>query len=676
MAGGKFSKPRNRYSEEPVVTKPSHHYGEPATPVQQFPPVDDLEERAIEEAFLEVTESEDYESNSTLPAFLEKVLDFVGKNKKVVLLSSCAVVLVILVAVIGIVLFSSASDPYDGKILNNVTIAGVNVGGMTRSEAEDAVKAVTANTFTKQDMVVELPDTTLRFTPDDTNAKLDVKAVVKAAYSYGRTGSDAQRQSDYENSLTGNHTLGLLPYLGLDTEYIQSVLAQYASQFADSFKETTYEMQGQMPALEPESFDENAPCQTLVVTIGAPGFGLDVEDLYNDILDAYSFNQFSVTVEEISTEKEPEPLDLEAVYEEFYIAPVNASIDMQSYEPIPGVYGYGFDMEQAQKLLDAADFGETVKIPMMFIEPEVNADTVMFRDVLGECITPHTDNENRNTNLRLACEALDGVIINPGETFSYNETLGERTAEKGYKPAPAYSGYNLVDSIGGGVCQGSSTLYLATLLADMEIVDRVNHGYPSSYIELGMDATVNWGTTDFQFRNNWNFPIMIKAWVADGNMNMQILGTDERDYYIKMEYEVIGNPGPDTEYVQKPAGSGYYDGQVIRPGSPGSYVKTYRCKYDKETDELISRDFEAYSSYQAVNILVVRIEGGEAPAPETGGSTETPPSDGGGTETPPPSSGGGTETPPPSGGGGTETPPSSGGGTPPPADSGGGGETA
>ena len=670
MAGGKFSKPRNRFSEEPVITTPSNRYAKPAAPVQQVPPVDDSEERAIEEAFLEVSESEGFASDSNLPPFVEKALDFISRNKKTVLISSCAVVLVILVAVIGIVLFSSASDPYDGKILNNVTIAGVNVGGMTRSEAEDAIKAVTADTFTKQDMVVTLPDTTLRLSPDDTNAKLDVKAVVKAAYSYGRTGSDAQRQSDYENSLTGNHTIGLVPYLGLDTDYIQSVLAQYASQFADSFKETTYEMQGQMPALEPEAFDESAPCQTLVVTMGTPGFGLDVEDLYNDILDAYSFNQFSVTVEEISTEKEPEPLDLEAVYEEFYIAPINASLNMQTFEPIPGVYGYGFDMEQAQKLLDEADFGETVKISMMFIEPEINADTVMFRDVLGECVTPHTDNEKRNTNLRLACEALDGVVINPGETFSYNDTLGERTAEKGYQPAPAYSGYNLVDSVGGGVCQGSSTLYLAALLADMEIVDRVNHGYPSNYIELGMDATVNWGTTDFQFRNNWNFPIMLKAWVADGNVNIQILGTDERDYYIKMEHEVIGNPGPDTEYVEKPAGSGYYDGQVIRAGSAGSYVKSYRCKYDKETNELISRDFEAYSSYQAVNILVVRIVGGETPPPAT-----TPPADSGGGSTPPADSGGGGgSTPPPadSGGGGSTPPPADSGSTPPPADSGGG----
>lgn len=624
MASGKFSKPRSHFSEEPAASRPSGKSPQPSTPVQHPFPEEELEEQAIEQAFREVSESEEYESDSNLPPFLEKVLDFIGKNKKVVLVSSCAVVLVLLVAVIGIFWFASASDPYDGKILNNVTIAGVNVGGMTKSEAEDAVRAVTDDTFTQQDMVIVLPDTTLNLSPDNTGAKLDVKAAVKAAYSYGRTGTEAEQQQAYQNSLTGNHIIGLLPYLGLDTAYIQSVLDEYAAQFGSTFKETTYELQGEMPALEAEGFDENAPCQTLVVTIGTPGFGLNIETIYNDILDAYSFNRFSVTVDEVSVDATPEPLDLEAVYQEFYIAPINASLDMQTYEPIPGVYGYGFDIEQAQKLLDAADYGETVQISMEYIEPEITEDNVLFRDVLGECETPHSDNENRNTNLRLACEALDGVIVNPGETFSYNDTLGERTSAKGYKPAPAYSGTVLVNSVGGGVCQGSSTLYLATLRADLEIVHRVNHGFLSSYIDPGLDATVNWGGPDYQFRNNTNFPIMIKAEVSDGYMRMQILGTDERDYYVEMEYEITGYITPSIEYEDHEAGSGYYDGQILAAGSSGPYVKTYKCKYDKETGELISRDFETRSTYRATNTKVVRIVGGtpaETTPPSSGGST-------------------------------------------------------
>lgn len=151
-------------------------------------------------------------------------------------------------------------------------------------------------------------------------------------------------------------------------------------------------------------------------------------------------------------------------------APVDDSLDMTEYRFVPGSYGYSFDLDVAKAALAQAKPGETVSVPMTFVEPEILGDAVYFRDVLGSCETKHSDNENRNTNLRLLCEALNGVVVQPGETFSYNDTLGERTAEKGYKPAPAYSGNRLTDAIGGGVCQGSSTLYNCVLLADLEVV--------------------------------------------------------------------------------------------------------------------------------------------------------------------------------------------------------------
>ena len=153
-----------------------------------------------------------------------------------------------------------------------------------------------------------------------------------------------------------------------------------------------------------------------------------------------------------------------------------------------------------------------------------------------------------------------------------NGVLGERTTERGYLPAPAYSGNRLVNSPGGGVCQGSTTLYNCVLLADLEVVERVCHGAMVTYVPLGLDAAINWLTTDFRFRNNWNFPIQIKAWLEDGYMKMQILGTDEKDYYIKME---TGRGEDDLAH----------------------YARSYKCKYSKETDELLSRDVEAYSTY-------------------------------------------------------------------------------
>jgi len=252
---------------------------------------------------------------------------------------------------------------------------------------------------------------------------------------------------------------------------------------------------------------------------------------------------------------------------------------------------------------------ETVQIPMEYVKPDILGDEVYFRDVLGECKTPHTNNENRNENLRIACSRLNGLILQPGEELSYNETLGQRTKENGWKPAPAYSGTTLVDSYGGGICQVSSTLYYCTLLSDLEIVSRINHGFPATYIDLGMDATVSWGGPHFSFKNSTNYPIRIEAKVEDGYVKIQLIGTDEKDYYIEMEYELIGSQSPETIYKEyyPDNGEGYKDGDVITSAYKGYTVRTYKLKYDKETDELIIREEDRVSKYKKRDKVVVKI---------------------------------------------------------------------
>lgn len=527
--------------------------------------------------------------------------------KKKVLIGLTAAVLVLVIGVGAYIGISLYTDPYDNRILDNVTIAGVDVGGMTREEAEVALRSATNTTFTQQDMVVSLPHGTITLTAFDTGAELNVRSAVRAAYIYGRWGSKEDKQSAYESSADTEHAIDVSKYLTLDEDFIREQLSAYASKYETTLTQYAYHMEGKMPALEEENYDAAAACQTLEVTLGTPSLGLDMEEIYYSILNAYCANQFQVTVEDIDPAAKPEPVDLEALLEQYSIAPVDASIDMEQYCPIPGDYGYTFNIEEARKIVDAAEYGETVYIPMEYVEPEIRQDEVYFRDVLGECKTPHTDNENRNENLRIACSKLNNLVLQPGEEFSYNETLGERTKENGYKPAPAYSGTTLVDSYGGGICQVSSTLYYCTLLSDLEIVYRINHGFAVGYIDLGMDATVSWGNPDFKFKNNSNFPIKIEAWVEDGYVNIRILGTIEKDYYVQMEYEIVGGENPSTTYQEYGPGEGYYDGQVIYPGTVGHYVKTYRCKYDRETDELISRDFEARSHYMSTAKIVAKV---------------------------------------------------------------------
>ena len=343
-------------------------------------------------------------------------------------------VLVLALAAVGFFLVRPALDPYHCRMADGVSIAGVDVGGMTKGEARKALQAALDETLYRENLTVALPMESITLSPADTGVQVDVRAAVNDAYRMGRS----------DGSLPGN--MDLRPYLSVKSEFIRTALEGYASEFDTEFSDSHYTLTGDAPDLGTENHDPSAPCQTLELTVGVPKAHLDVDSACDQILRAYSqavtacrTGEYRVTVD-IPAESAPAELDLDAIYDEICTAPVDDSLDMTEYRFVPGSYGYSFDLDAAKAALAQAKPGETVSVPMTFVEPESLGDAVYFRDVLGSCETKHSDNENRNTNLRLLCEALNGVVVQPGETFSYNETLGERTAEKGYKPAPAYSG--------------------------------------------------------------------------------------------------------------------------------------------------------------------------------------------------------------------------------------------
>ena len=459
----------------------------------------------------------------------------------------------------------AVTDPLDNRMAEGVSIGGLSVAGMKKSEARDALTQALEDTLYTLALDVQLPDEGFSLSPAALEFKADVNQAVTDAYAIGR------------KVFPENTALGLTPYLTMNEEAIHDALRYYAQTYDTDLTPASFGISGSTPKLGTAEYDPEAPCQTVTITKGQPDYHLDQDAVFALIMDAYDnaiglADAFSVDYH-YEPAALPEDFDLDGFYADHCIAAVDDSLDMQTYKLVNGSYGYGFDLEEARKLLSLADYGESIELSMTYTQPEILGDGVYFRDVLGVCETKHNTNENRNTNLRILCAALNGKIIQPGEEFSYNETLGERTAEKGYMPAPAYSGSRLVDAIGGGVCQGSSTLYNCVLLADLEVVTRLCHGATVSYLPIGLDAAVNWGTTDFVFRNNWNFPVKIEAEVADGFVKMKILGTDEKDYYIKMT-------------------SGYDD-------SHDGYITavSYKNKYSKETDELISKDKEAFSTY-------------------------------------------------------------------------------
>lgn len=437
-----------------------------------------------------------------------------------------------------------ALDHFGGTLAEDVSVGPIALGGLTKAEAKKALKEqylllqedLTVTLPQKNAQNVDLSDYPLELTKAATGLKLDIDKAVKDAYALGKQ--------------EGDHPL--LPYLSLNTDAIHAAVAAYCSDLEGLYRDPSW----------------NQAEGAVEVDLGMPGVTVDEDELYDFVLSCYESNTPQAQYTGSLAFTLPKAPDLEIIYEETAVLPQEPSIDRETLALTKGVPGSGFDLDRAKQDLKKASYGKVLSLPMEEIAPELSDEEVYFQDVLGHCETPYSNNPKRITNLELACKALDGLILEPGQEFSYNETLGERTAEKGYQPAPAYSGTTLVDSLGGGICQVSSTLYLASVYAELTILERVNHGYPVHYIPYGMDATVNWGFTDLKMRNDSEFPVKIQAEASDGYVKVDILGLETRDYDIKMSYSVGGR-----------------------------YVKTFKTKISKATGKQISKEEVALSAY-------------------------------------------------------------------------------
>ena len=251
-------------------------------------------------------------------------------------------------------------------------------------------------------------------------------------------------------------------------------------------------------------------------------------------------------------------------------------------------------------LLDNGVMNTTVRVVPQRIEADMTRAELMNRfGLISAYTTTTTKNNNRNTNIQLSAAAINGKTVLPGEIFSFNGTTGERSAEKGYKEAAAISGGQSKDEIGGGVCQTSSTLFNAVARADLEIIERNPHAWPSNYVEKGFDATVNWPGLDFKFKNNTDWPIFIVAGYSDRKVTVNIygmsLGTGVK---IDLESEVIRT-------IPKPDGINYVINTDLKPGESkktvtgreGYEVQTWKVWY--QGDREIKREVLFKTTYKA-----------------------------------------------------------------------------
>ena len=286
--------------------------------------------------------------------------------------------------------------------------------------------------------------------------------------------------------------------------------------------------------------------------------------------------------------------------------PQNASYKTNPFEIIPHKNGIDFDIEEARTLLK--EDKEEYSIKLKITKPKVLTNEIgeeAFPDLLSSFSTKYDEtNRPRSNNLKLAMSKLNGVVVMPGETCSYNKTLGKRTAQDGYQYANGFAAGKVVPMLAGGICQISSTLYDAVLYANLDIVERHNHMFQATYVEPGKDATVVYGSLDFKFKNTRNYPIMLKTKCGGGLAEIKVFGIKEEvEYEVELITKVLNYTSYSVVYEED---SSLAPGKerVSQYGLQGCKSITYRIR--KLNGQEVSRETLSTDTYSPLSKIIKR----------------------------------------------------------------------
>lgn len=476
------------------------------------------------------------------------------------------------------------------RILSGIYIDTVNVSGLTKEEAKEALSNALNNNLALTIRIYN-GDYETSFLPEQIEAKFDIDAAIDAAYRIGRDGSFIQ--NNYTILFTLLEPVSIQPTLQYNEEALNSIASSIAEKLPDKVIEPSYYVE-----------DSN-----LIITKGHSGNVVDTESLKQQMITSIQNTRETKKEIEIPVNYvECQAIDLDAIYQEVKKAPQDAYYTSDPFVVYPHVNGVDFaiSLEEAKKLLE--EDKEEYTIPLQSIPPAVTTNqigTEAFPDLLSSFKTYYYEsNVNRTTNLKLSASKINGTVLLPGEVFSYNQVVGKRTIEAGYRDAAIYSGGKVVDGLGGGICQISSTLYDAVVLANLEIVERSNHGFVTSYLDAGWDATVVYGAIDFKFKNSRKYPIKIVASVSNGVAEFQIFGKKEEvEYEVDIETKVIASIPFKVRYVNDSTLAAGKT-KVLQGGSNGCKVEAYKVL--KQNGQEVSRTLLSRDTYNAMEKIIAR----------------------------------------------------------------------
>lgn len=516
------------------------------------------------------------------------------KNKRL-----WVIIIISAILIIGLIFSTAFALLNIGRttIAKGVSIKGVDVSNLTIEEATNKMnEAMNIELCLGMDLIYG-DSYKVDFDANQIQYSYDIANAVKQAYNIGKS----------DNIIMNNYSLLTTAFLGKNIEIEGTYNEESLNGIVD-------DISSKIPGLVEQAsyYIEN---DELIINNGKTGIAVKKEELKKNILENLK-SRNAIEIMQNSTEQviqiqvenvQPEPINLDKIYEEIHTEPKDAYYIAQPFQLFPEEDGIDFaiSMEEAKAKL-ADPNAQEYSIPLK-LTPATKTIADIGTEAFPYLISSYTtkydaSNTNRSGNLKIAANKINGKVLMPGEEFSYNEVVGKRTIEEGYKNAKMYENGQVIDGLAGGICQISSTLYNAVLLANLEITERRNHSYTSTYVPAGRDATVVYGRQDFKFKNSRTYPIKIEANVANGIAEFKIHGIKEEvEYEIKIIPVTTQTIPYQTEYVPDPT---LIPGQQVvkQAGHSGYKVTTYIEK--RLAGAVVSKEVLSNDTYNAMKTIV------------------------------------------------------------------------
>ena len=510
------------------------------------------------------------------------------KNRKKLLIKvgiGCAILLVLLIIFSTVFALININN---SKIMKGVFINEIEMSGMSQEEAKSKIEAL-ANEKMAKEMNVTYQEYSSTINATVLELNYDINAAIEKAASIGRRGNLIKNNYDILKTMLFNENINI--DISLNEDIAKTTIADMEANIPNALVLSGYYIEDKQ----------------LIITKGKRGTVIDDEAFIENIKKSYAdLVSTSTDIDFPVIEADPDSINIDKIHEEVYKEPKDAYYKDEPFEIYPEVEGIDFDVEEAKKLLQ--EDKEEYAIDLIITKPKITINDlseIAFKDVLATFSTRYdASNAPRTTNLKLAAGKINGTVLGAGEEFSYNRIVGERTIAAGYKEAKIYASGEVVDGLGGGICQISSTLYNAAVLANLDITQRRNHQFVTSYLPAGRDATVVYGSQDFKFKNSRKYPVKIEMTVANGMAKATIYGIKENpDYEVSIQTSTVSTIPFTTTYQDDdtlPAGTE----KVKQKGANGIVTQTY--KIVKQNGNVISKTLLSKDVYNAMQKIILK----------------------------------------------------------------------